>query len=251
MKFGRILILFLIIALTSCASKKDVYYFQDINSSSVENSFKFLNIQPGDILDIQIKALNPESVLIFQRQSVLTQQQLQVQNRAIDGYLVGENGTINLPIIGTLDTSEKTTNTLTLEIQEALSPYIKSPSVNIRLLNFRVSVLGEVARPGTFTVLEERVSLPQVLGLAGDLTINGDRNHVLLIRNENNQTVNQVIDLTKSDFLDSPFYFLKQNDIIYVRPNNAKVKSSGLVSNASTLVSILSLAVSLFIVITR
>ena len=251
MKFGRILILFLIIALTSCASKKDVYYFQDINSSSVENSFKFLNIQPGDILDIQIKALNPESVLIFQRQSVLAQQQLQVQNRAIDGYLVGENGTINLPIIGTVDTSEKTTNTLTLEIQEALSPYIKSPSVNIRLLNFRVSVLGEVARPGTFTVLEERVSLPQVLGLAGDLTINGDRNHVLLIRNENNQTVNQVIDLTKSDFLDSPFYFLKQNDIIYVRPNNAKVKSSGLVSNASTLVSILSLAVSLFIVITR
>ena len=250
MKFGRILILFLIIALTSCASKKDVYYFQDINSSSVENSFKFLNIQPGDILDIQIKALNPESVLIFQRQSVLTQQQLQVQNRAIDGYLVGENGTINLPIIGTVDTSEKTTNTLTLEIQEALSPYIKSPSVNIRLLNFRVSVLGEVARPGTFTVLEERVSLPQVLGLAGDLTINGDRNHVLLIRNENNQTVNQVIDLTKSDFLDSPFYFLKQNDIIYVRPNNAKVKSSGLVSNAGTLVSILSLAVSLFIVIT-
>ena len=251
MKFGRILILFLIIALTSCASKKDVYYFQDINSSSVENSFKFLNIQPGDILDIQIKALNPESVLIFQRQSVLTQQQLQVQNRAIDGYLVGENGTINLPIIGTVDTSEKTTNTLTLEIQEALSPYIKSPSVNIRLLNFRVSVLGEVARPGTFTVLEERVSLPQVLGLAGDLTINGDRNHVLLIRNENNQNINQVIDLTKSDFLDSPFYFLKQNDIIYVRPNNAKVKSSGLVSNAGTLVSILSLAVSLFIVITR
>ena len=251
MKFGRILILFLIIALTSCASKKDVYYFQDINSSSVENSFKFLNIQPGDILDIQIKALNPESVLIFQKKSTLVLQQGQVQNRTIDGYLVGENGTINLPIIGTVDTSEKTTNTLTLEIQEALSPYIKSPSVNIRLLNFRVSVLGEVARPGTFTVLEERVSLPQVLGLAGDLTINGDRNHVLLIRNENNQTVNQVIDLTKSDFLDSPFYFLKQNDIIYVRPNNAKVKSSGLVSNAGTLVSILSLAVSLFIVITR
>ena len=252
MKLGRIIILLLlIINLTSCASKKDVYYFQDINSSPLQNSFKFLNIQPGDILDIQIKALNPESVLIFQKKSALVSQQGQVQNRSIDGYLVGENGTINLPIIGNVDASEKTTNTLTLEIQEALSPYIKSPSVNIRLLNFRVSVLGEVARPGTFTVLEERVSLPQVLGLAGDLTINGDRNHVLLIRNENNQTVNQVIDLTKSDFLDSPFYFLKQNDIIYVRPNNAKVKSSGLVSNASTLVSILSLAVSLFIVITR
>ena len=135
-----------------------------------------------------------------------------------------------------------------IHIQEALSPFIKNPSVNIRLLNFRISVLGEVARPGTFTVLEERISIPQALGLAGDLTINGDRNHVLLIRNQDGQTVNQLIDLTKSEFLHSDFYFLKQNDIIYVRPNNARVKSSGLVGNASTLVSILSLAVSLFIV---
>jgi polysaccharide export outer membrane protein len=99
--------------------------------------------------------------------------------------------------------------------------------------------------------LEERISIPQALGLAGDLTINGDRNHVLLLRNQDGQKLNQVIDLTKSEFLQSEFYFLKQNDIIYIRPNNARVKSSGLVGNASTLVSILSLAVSLFIVITR
>jgi polysaccharide export outer membrane protein len=202
-------------------------------------------------LDIQIKALNPESVLIFQRQSALMPQQVQLQNRAIEGYLVGEDGNINLPIIGAVGTSEKTTNSLATELQAALSPYIKNPSVNIRLLNFRVSVLGEVARPGTFTVLEERISIPQALGLAGDLTINGDRNHVLLLRNQDGQKVNQVIDLTKSEFLQSEFYFLKQNDIIYIRPNNARVKSSGLVGNASTLVSILSLAVSLFIVITR
>ena len=190
-------------------------------------------------------------MLIFQRQSVLDQQQRQIQNRAIDGYLVGEDGSIKLPIVGSVDTTEKTTSSLAIEIQEALSPYIKNPSVNIRLLNFRVSVLGEVSRPGTFTVLEERISIPQALGLAGDLTINGDRNHVLLIRSQDGQKVNQVIDLTKSDFLQSDFYFLKQNDIIYVRPNNARVKSSGLVGNASTLVSILSLAVSLFIVISR
>jgi polysaccharide export outer membrane protein len=169
----------------------------------------------------------------------------------VDGYLVGEDGSINLPIVGAVDTSEKTTNSLALEIQEVLSSYIKDPSVNIRLLNFRVSVLGEVARPGTYTILEERISIPQALGLAGDLTINGDRNHVLLIRNQDGQKENQVIDLTKSEFLQSEFYFLKQNDIIYVRPNNARVISSGLVGNASTLVSILSLAVSLFIVITR
>jgi len=251
MKINKTIILVMLLFLASCASKKDVYYFQDITNSSPESSFKFLNIQPGDILDIQIKALNPESVLIFQKQSVMTQQQVQVQNRAIDGYLVGEDGSINLPILGSMDTYNRTTNSLAVEIQEALSPYIKNPSVNIRLLNFRVSVLGEVSRPGTFTVLEERISIPQALGLAGDLTINGDRNHVLLIRNQDGQKQNQVIDLTKSEFLQSDFYFLKQNDIIYVRPNNARVKSSGLVGNASTLVSILSLAVSLFIVITR
>ena len=174
-----------------------------------------------------------------------------MQNRAIDGYLVGEDGSINLPIVGPIDTSNQSTQALAQIIQEALKPYINNPTVNIRLLNFRISVLGEVNNPGTFTVLEERLSLPQALGLAGDLTINGDRNHLLLIRNEAGKKTNQVIDLTKTDFLQSPFYFLKQNDIIYVRPNSARVKSSGLVGNAGTLVSILSLAVSLFIVITR
>jgi polysaccharide export outer membrane protein len=246
--FYSLIFIFLV---TSCASKKDVYYFQDIDSTAAENSFKFLNIQPGDILDIQIKALNPESVLVFQRQATLGLQQQQVQNRAIDGYLVGEDGSINLPIVGAIDTTNQSTQALAQIIQEALKPYINNPTVNIRLLNFRISVLGEVNNPGTFTVLEERLSLPQALGLAGDLTINGDRNHLLLIRNEAGKKTNQVIDLTKTDFLQSPFYFLKQNDIIYVRPNSARVKSSGLVGNAGTLVSILSLAVSLFIVITR
>ena len=133
--------------------------------------------------------------------------------------------------------------------KKALEPYIKNPSVNIRILNFRVSVLGEVSMPGTFTVLEERISIPQALGLAGDLTINGDRNHIILLRDEQDKKVNFVIDMTKSDFIESPYYFLKQNDILYVRPNNARVKSSGVVGDASTLVSILSLAVSLFILI--
>ena len=251
MKINKTIVLVILLFLASCASKKDVYYFQDIDNSAQESSFKFLNIQPGDILDIQIKALNPESVLIFQKQYSVALTQNQIQNRVVDGYLVGEDGIIDLPIVGAVDTSEKTTNSLALEIQEVLSSYIKDPSVNIRLLNFRVSVLGEVARPGTYTILEERINIPQALGLAGDLTINGDRNHVLLIRNQDGQKENQVIDLTKSEFLQSEFYFLKQNDIIYVRPNNARVISSGLVGNASTLVSILSLAVSLFIVITR
>ncbi len=251
MKFNKTIYLVVILFLASCASKKDVFYFQDIGISPLQNSFKFLNIQPGDILDIQIKALNPESVVIFQRQNSITNVQSQIQNRVVDGYLVGENGNINLPIIGSVNTAEKTTYSLSLEIQEALSSYIKDPSVNIRLLNFRVSVLGEVQKPGTYTVMEERISIPQALGLAGDLTINGDRNHVLLIRSQDGKKINHIINLTKSDFLQSDFYFLKQNDIIYVRPNNARVKSSGIVGNASTATSVLSLILSLTVVLTR
>ena len=234
---------------TSCASKKDVFYFQDLKSTSPNTNFEFLNIKPGDILDIQIKALNPESVLIFQKQNSFAIPQNQIQNRVIDGYLVGDDFTINLPVIGTINTKNKTTQSLAIDIQKALEPYIKNPSVNIRILNFRFSVLGEVSMPGTFTVLEERISIPQALGLAGDLTINGDRNHIILLRDEQDKKVNFVIDMTKSDFIESPYYFLKQNDILYVRPNNARVKSSGVVGDASTLVSILSLAVSLFILI--
>ena len=110
--------------------------------------------------------------------------------------------------------------------------------------------MGEVKNPGTFTVLEERVSLPQVLGMAGDLTINGDRT-ILLIRNENGKNSHHNIDLTSAKFMQSPLYFLKQNDIVYVRPNNARVKSSGLVGNVGTLGSVLSLAISIVLLITR
>tara|TARA_Y100000589_G_scaffold332178_1_gene389996 strand:+ start:3469 stop:4224 length:756 start_codon:yes stop_codon:yes gene_type:complete len=246
---GKILLIFFICS--SCATKKDLYYFQDIDNLSFENSYEYLKIQPGDILDIQIKAINPESVLIFQKQSALIQQNIQFQNRAIDGYLVGDDNSINLPLIGSISTFGLNTSSLSDEIVKKLIPYIKDPSVNVRILNFRVSVLGEVNRPGTYTFLEERVSIPQALGQAGDLTINGDRNNVLLIRDLDGNKSSEFIDLTKSDFVKSSNYYLKQNDILYIRPNNAKIKSAGLVGNTNTLVSILSLAVSLFIVITR
>lgn len=250
----KFVVSFAIVAIfMSCASKKDINYFQDHEleiDADIRNTFRFLDIQPGDILDIQIKALNPESVLVFQRQPSLNGQQGQVQNRVIDGYLVGKEGEINLPIIGNVNTSNQNTQSLAQNIQKALSPYVSNPSVNIRLLNFRVSVLGEVNMPGTFEVLEQRISIPQVLGLAGDLTINGDRK-LLLIRNENGKRTHHNIDLTSTQFMKSPFYFLKQNDILYVRPNNARIKSSGLVGNVGTLTSILSFAISLFILITR
>ena len=253
MKLKSLFYCILMASLLSCASKKDINYFQVTESdleflTGIENTFNFSDIQPGDVLDIQIKALNPESVLVFQKQA--SQNNQQAQKRTLDGYVVDNKGNINLPIIGSINTSNQNTQILAKEIQKALSPYVNNPTVNIRVLNFRVSVLGEVNNPGTFTVLEERVSLPQVLGLAGDLTINGDRT-ILLIRNENGKNSHHNIDLTSAEFMQSPFYFLKQNDIVYVRPNNARVKSSGLVGNVGTLGSLLSLAISIVLLISR
>ena len=239
------------IFIISCATKKDVHYFQDIDSTTIDNTFNFLAIQPGDILDIQIKGLNPESTLVFQPNFLNNQVQNNINNRLIDGYLVGENGDIRLPILGVINTTNKTTHTLANKIVNDLGPYVKNPTVNIRILNFRVSILGEVKSPGTFSILQERISIPQALGLAGDLTINGDRNNVLLVRNNNGKQTSYTLDLTSSDFMESPYYYLKQNDIIYVRQNTAKVKSSGLVGNVGTLTSVLSLLLSLTLVITR
>ena len=130
-------------------------------------------------LIFKLKPLILESVIVFQRQYL--RENTQMENRIIDGYLVGEDGNINMPIIGVVNTNGKSTYSLALEIQEALSPYVKNPSVNIRILNFRVSVLGEVQTQARITVMEERISIPQALGLAGDLTINGDRNKCYLL----------------------------------------------------------------------
>ena len=248
--FSRLLfILIFLVFVTSCASKKDIYYFQNIDQATNVDKFNSIKIQPGDILDIQIKALNPESALVFQRQSSMGTQQASIENRMIEGYIVADDGTINIPLLGAINTTNQSPKSLANDIQKALISYIKDPSVNIRILNFRVSILGEVKNPGTFSILEERFTLPQALGLAGDLTINGDRKNVLIIRNENGKKINYNIDLTKSDFMQSPIYFLKQNDIVYIRPNTARIKSSGLIANASSLASIFSLALSLFIIV--
>ena len=193
MVYKKIFLILISSFIVSCVSKKDIYYFQDIKSSGPDNKFKFLSIKPGDILDIQINAINPESTIIF-KQAPIENQQQNLENRLIEGFLVGEDGNVNIPILGAVEAIGHTTQSIASKLQGMLSPYIKDPNVKIKTLNFRVSILGEVSSPGTYTILQESVSIPQALGLAGDLTINGDRNHVLIVRNEDGLTTNEVID---------------------------------------------------------
>lgn len=245
------LLIFCAFIFFSCASKKDIIYLQDSKEDFPILNFNNLKIEPGDILDIKISALNPESVLIFESNNNNAVSNNSLDVRKIQGFIVNEDGKINLPLIGDLNVSGLSTKELSKIITTQLSPYVKNPSVKVFILNFKFSVLGEVSSPGTFSVLEQKISIPQALGMAGDLTINGDRTKILIIRKTKTKTKSSYLDLTSSEFISSDYYYLKQNDIIYVRPNIAKVKSSGLIGNVGTLTSVLSLILSLTLVLTR
>lgn len=231
-----------------CASKKDIIY--SLNNKSQNLVFKNTKVNPGDILDIKVSALNPESVLMFNRSvSGIINQHPEILK--INGHLVDESGRVNYPIIGTVNVQGLTTSEISNLLKEKLAHYVQNPTVTVRLVNYKVSVLGEVARPGTYTFLEERITLPQALGQAGDLTINGDRRGINLLRYQNGELKIFHLDLTAGDLINTEFFFMEPNDVIYVRPNTAKVKSSGLVGSVGTVISVLSLMLSLTIVLTR
>lgn len=240
----------LALIVASCATKKDVLYNQDQSTGNLLKEYQNLTLQKGDILDIKISALNPESVVVFQKTAGL-QQNIQPEALKIQGYLVDAQGLIELPLIGNVNVLGLSSSAVEDLLETKLSTYVIDPVVTVRLVNYKITVLGEVARPGTFTFLEERMTLPMVLGTAGDLTINGDRRNVQVVRTQGDSLVGQQLDLTRGDLTNSPYYYMQQNDLIYVGPNTAKVKSSGLVGNVGTLTSVLSLILSLTLVLTR
>lgn len=245
-KFSFLLTLLLV----SCATKKDIVY--SLSEIKDANNFKFseLIIQKGDVLDIKVHSLNSESTKIFQINPGQIQSS-QPELLKVQGFLVNGSGEISYPIIGNLIADGLTTSQFAENLQKQLKPLVKDVTVNVRLVNYKVSVLGEVASPGTFTFLEEQITLPQVIGTAGDLTINGDRSNVTLVRKIGDELKTYKIDLTKGDLINPDYFYLQQNDMVYIPPNTARVKSAGLIGNVGTLVSVLSLMVSLTILITR
>ena len=152
-------------------------------------------------------------------------------------YLVDYNGNIEFPVLGTLHIAGMTRIGLTTMLKEKISEYAKDPIINIRLINFTVTVIGEVSSPGTFTIQNERISLPEALGLAKDLTIFGKRQNVLLIREVDGRKKFAKIDLTSVNSVSSPLYYLQQNDVIVVEPNNSRIRSSNYNQNNAVLIS--------------
>lgn len=245
----------LILLLQSCASKKDVLYLQDVKTDTpVDVGVSIPTLQPNDILSVKITALNLEAAQPYNIEPLIGAPIAQnVDAIKLQGYLVSPEYTITLPNIGAIEVKGLTVEMLENRIKSILveSDRLRQPSVLIRLLNSKVTVMGEVKAPGTYEYTEQSITLPQALGYAGDLTINGNRQDVTLIRQVDGVQVVKHIDLTTSEWIHGEFYYIKQNDVIYVNPNMAKVKSAGFIGNAATVLTLASVILSSVVLITR
>lgn len=212
-----------------------------INSDSVQ--FPQLTIQKGDLLFIGVTSQDPQSDVRYNLNNYYSAG-VQTTPSAISllGYLVDKQGDVKFPDVGLLSTTGLRTDQLANLLQEKLTLYLKNPIVTVRFLNFKVTVLGEVMRPGSFQIPTEKVTLIEALGLAGDLTIYGKRESVMIIREKNGKREYGYVDLTKGELFKSPYFYLEQNDAIYVSMNNKKVLNSDqtLVRNISLATGIIS-----------
>lgn len=250
----RILIgLFILISLfTSCASRKDIVYFQ-ADSTEVNTTFQMQapKLQNGDILTISITADDIRATEPFNQINSYQAGTIQNTNPFIPTYTIDSNGNIDFPKIGSIHLAGKTRVEAIEYLKSEVSKYIINPGVNINIRNFKVTVLGEVVRPGSYSIENDRLSILEAIGLAGDMTINGVRKNVLVLREENGQKNEYRIDLTERESLNSPVYFLKQNDVVYVEPNGAKIQSSKYTQNTSIFVSIAGLIITIIAVIVK
>ena len=225
---------------------------QDLDAySPMELSYSEHTLQIDDILNITVGALMPEAALPYNKISPTRTMANSLDIMKLEGYLVSQDKTINFPVLGIVSVAGKTTIALEKDLKERLKAggYLIDPIVTVRLLNAKVTILGEVKIPGTFTFTENNMSFLQALGLAGDLTINGNREDVILIRNVDGIQTASHLNLTSADWLSGPLQNIKPNDVIVVNPNGSKIKSSAFFGSASSFVAIASLLISTVVLI--
>ena len=206
----------------SCVNTRKAIYF-DIEKDSV-TSITYQNadniIQKNDILSITVSSLSPEA-------SVMYNQPNQGVQGSPGGYLVNKEGNIQFPVIGLIKAEGLTKEQLQLEIARQLADkkLLLDPIVNVRQTNYKVTVLGEVAKPGVMNVPSEKISILEAIGFAGDMTLYSNRSNVLIIREENGKRAFKVMDLNSNEIFDSPYFYLKPNDVVYVKPTKTRVAS--------------------------
>lgn len=202
-----------VLIFSACSNKyQKIPYFQNVNRSAetrkqIEN-FTALTIQKSDILSVNVSSLNPKAYSDSSARDL--------------GYLVDQDGQIQLPLIGNVKVEGLTTSVAAEQIRKKLTEYLREPSVNIRMLNFKISILGDVLKPDVFKIPSERVTVTEALSMAGDLNITARRNNILLIREIDGKREFIPLDLTSGRIFESPYYYLKNNDVIYVQPDKTK-----------------------------
>lgn len=240
----QLLFIFLVSISFSCA-KRNLVYFKDLDQKSqIELSLPEVTqptIQKDDLLRITVSSLSPESNILFNvgLLNANTNTNLSQQDRALnEAYLVDGSGEINFPVLGKIKLEGLTKPQAMDEMYSRINEFVKDPIINIRFANFKVTVIGEVNKPSTFVVPTEKISLLEALGLAGDMTMYGRRENVLIIREEENSRKAVRIDLNTKDFLTSPYYYLRQNDVVYVEPDRIKAVQASTNQRALTIFGI-------------
>jgi polysaccharide biosynthesis/export protein len=245
-------ILFPLLTLLSCSTKKDIIFFQ--NADMLESLKKSMEFEPvfevNDILHIKVTSLNETVVAPFQMQNNTSTGGNQQPGSTL-GYLVDINGDIQFPVLGKVSVVGKSRSELEALLTEKIRSYVTDAVVAVRLINFRVIVLGEAGSQTVVEVENERISVPELLAKVGGVNYSGKRKNIMVIREVNGQRSVGYIDMTSAKIFKNPYYYLKQNDIVYIEPTYKTVKSAGFITNWQGLVSIATTAFSLIILFTR
>lgn len=215
--FTRSSILILLV-LSACAPRRDLVYFSNMANVTTTNDVQNpdVRIKQNDVLNITMNSLSPESNLLFASSKGAS------PDGSLRGYKVNKDGDVHLPLVGDLKIEGMTIEEAETKVAAALSQHVKKPEVEIQIVNFKITVIGEVNKPSTFTITDEKINLLEALGMAGDMTVYGKRENVLIIRTEDGHKTMKRVNLNNLETLNSPYFNLKQNDIVYVEPDRAK-----------------------------
>jgi polysaccharide export outer membrane protein len=239
-----------VLLLFSCKSREEMVYYQNIDAlTQVEQSNSYeIKIQPDDLLTIIVSAEDTEASIPFNLGASAAGAATTGQS-TLQSYLVDASGTIDFPILGKLKVAGLTRSEVLQLLEGKIAKYIKNPIINLRVINFKVSVQGEVNAPGTYPISSDRITLIEAISMAKDLTIYGKRDNILVIREVNGVKSYNRIDITKADFIHSPFYYLAQNDVVYVEPNKTRINGGAVGANTGVIISITSLLITVITLI--
>ncbi|MDB5132797.1 MAG: sugar transporter [Mucilaginibacter sp.] len=218
----------LTVIFSSCHAYKDVPYYQDLDRShpteEAITNYSPLKIQPGDILGINVSTTTPDGSAVFSSSlnRPMGNNSETISTNPVYGYQVDPKGFIQVPYIGEMKVTGITTDAVAKRLTTDLATYLTKPIVNVRIINFKISVMGDVLRPDVYTVANQHININEALSMAGDLNITAKRKNVLLIREQSGKREYYTIDLTRRDLFTSPYYYLKNNDILYIEPDRTK-----------------------------